>query len=146
MPADPNSKGGRHFTYGFGLRICAGRHVANNTLFIHVTRVLWTCTIEPMRNVHSSLRVVQYSDLSNLMYAHPINLPLVFARSSRCLKLECHTNRSDGTHSWLPPLAASPVYRWAHHSSLLKIYICSADTFAIANSRTPHYVYRCSPQ
>ena len=33
-----------HFTYGFGRRICAGRHVSNNSLFIAM--VLWTMSIE----------------------------------------------------------------------------------------------------
>ncbi|KAI7547780.1 hypothetical protein KC331_g4808 [Hortaea werneckii] len=33
--------------FGFGRRICAGRHVARNGLFIKVARLLWTFNIEP---------------------------------------------------------------------------------------------------
>ncbi|KAJ4470435.1 cytochrome P450 [Lentinula aciculospora] len=36
-----------HFTYGFGKRICVGRHVANNTLFIQIAFILWAFNITP---------------------------------------------------------------------------------------------------
>ncbi|PBK94425.1 cytochrome P450 [Armillaria gallica] len=35
-----------HVTYGFGRRICLGRHVANNSLFIDIAMVLWAMNIE----------------------------------------------------------------------------------------------------
>jgi cytochrome P450 len=63
-PTHPNSKGEGHFTYGFGRRICVGRHVANNTLFIDIANILWACTIEPARNHDGSL--VEYNDHANL--------------------------------------------------------------------------------
>ncbi|KAJ3790361.1 cytochrome P450 [Lentinula aff. detonsa] len=34
-----------HFSYGFGKRICVGRHVANNSLFIHFAYLLWAFNI-----------------------------------------------------------------------------------------------------
>ncbi|KAJ3711624.1 cytochrome P450 [Lentinula guzmanii] len=34
-----------HFSYGFGKRICVGRHVANNSLFIHIAYLLWAFNI-----------------------------------------------------------------------------------------------------
>ncbi|KAI9451954.1 cytochrome P450 [Russula earlei] len=36
-----------HFTYGFGRRICVGKHVANNSLFIDFAVMLWACTFKP---------------------------------------------------------------------------------------------------
>ncbi|KAJ3775934.1 cytochrome P450 [Lentinula raphanica] len=36
-----------HFSYGFGKRICVGRHVANNSLFIHIAYMLWAFNIAP---------------------------------------------------------------------------------------------------
>ncbi|KAH6904896.1 cytochrome P450 [Coprinopsis sp. MPI-PUGE-AT-0042] len=63
-PTHPHSKGEGHFTYGFGRRICVGRYVANNTLFIDIAHILWACTIEPARNHDGSL--VQYNDHANL--------------------------------------------------------------------------------
>ncbi|KAJ4470457.1 cytochrome P450 [Lentinula aciculospora] len=41
--ADTRDEG--HFTYGFGKRICIGRHVANNSLFIHIAFLLWALNI-----------------------------------------------------------------------------------------------------
>ncbi|KAJ3805577.1 cytochrome P450 [Lentinula lateritia] len=36
-----------HFSYGFGRRICVGRHVAENSLFITACTILWALHIEP---------------------------------------------------------------------------------------------------
>ncbi|KAF8463381.1 cytochrome P450, partial [Russula ochroleuca] len=30
-----------HFSYGFGRRLCVGRHMANNSLFINIAVILW---------------------------------------------------------------------------------------------------------
>ena len=35
-----------HFSYGFGRRICVGRHVADNSLFINIAVILWATNIE----------------------------------------------------------------------------------------------------
>ncbi|THU91684.1 cytochrome P450 [Dendrothele bispora CBS 962.96] len=39
-----------HVTYGFGQRICVGRHVANNGLFIQIAMILWTMRLEPAKD------------------------------------------------------------------------------------------------
>ena len=51
----PETKEEGHVTYGFGRRICVGKHVANNSLFIDIAMMLWACTIEPAKdeNGHS---------------------------------------------------------------------------------------------
>ncbi|KAJ4479616.1 cytochrome P450 [Lentinula edodes] len=41
--ADTRDEG--HVTYGFGKRICVARHVANNSLFIHIAFLLWALNI-----------------------------------------------------------------------------------------------------
>jgi cytochrome P450 len=46
-PGPTDSKEEGHFTYGFGRRICIGRHVANNSLFVDIAVVLWAMNIEP---------------------------------------------------------------------------------------------------
>ncbi|KAA1470685.1 cytochrome P450 [Dentipellis sp. KUC8613] len=43
-PVDTKEEG--HVTYGFGPRICVGRHFANNTLFINIAMMLWALNIE----------------------------------------------------------------------------------------------------
>jgi cytochrome P450 len=35
-----------HFSYGFGGRLCVGRHMADNSLFINIATLLWAMKIE----------------------------------------------------------------------------------------------------
>ncbi|KAJ3898383.1 cytochrome P450 [Lentinula edodes] len=46
-----------HASYGFGKRICVGRHVANNSLFIHIAFLLWAF------NITAEVDVGGHSDL-----------------------------------------------------------------------------------
>ena len=46
----PETKEEGHVTYGFGRRVCVGKHVANNSLFIDIAMMLWACTIEPAKD------------------------------------------------------------------------------------------------
>ncbi|KAI0027579.1 cytochrome P450 [Vararia minispora EC-137] len=41
QPSPPDTKDEGHVTYGFGRRICAGRHVANDALFAAISTILW---------------------------------------------------------------------------------------------------------
>jgi len=45
-PCDPDTQQEGHATYGFGRRICVGRHVANNSLYIDIASLLWASWIE----------------------------------------------------------------------------------------------------
>ncbi|KAF5369064.1 hypothetical protein D9758_002927 [Tetrapyrgos nigripes] len=49
---DPKSDG--HFTFGFGQRVCVGRYVANNFLFITCAMVLWAMRLEPIKDAEGS--------------------------------------------------------------------------------------------
>jgi len=49
-PAIVDTKEESHVTYGFGRRICPGRYIANNSLFIDIATILWALTIEPARD------------------------------------------------------------------------------------------------
>lgn len=68
-PALVDTKDESHFTYGFGRkhlllvgraksliyfigRICVGRHVANNSIFIDIAMMLWACNIEHVKDEH----------------------------------------------------------------------------------------------
>ncbi|KAK0205295.1 cytochrome P450 [Desarmillaria ectypa] len=46
-PAPAGTREENHVSFGFGRRICVGRHVANNTLFAVIAMVLWAMDIEP---------------------------------------------------------------------------------------------------
>jgi len=43
-PIETNQEG--HSTFGFGRRICVGKHLANDSLFIHTARILWAVSLE----------------------------------------------------------------------------------------------------
>ncbi|KZT06281.1 cytochrome P450 [Laetiporus sulphureus 93-53] len=51
-PADTKDEG--HVTYGFGRRICVGRHVANYSLFIDIATILWALKLEPERDAEGN--------------------------------------------------------------------------------------------
>ncbi|KAF8489337.1 cytochrome P450 [Russula emetica] len=46
LDASGDLKKDRHFSYGFGSRICAGRYMADNSLFINIAVLLWAMKIE----------------------------------------------------------------------------------------------------
>jgi len=47
-PIETNQEG--HVSFGFGRRICVGKHLANDSLFIHTARILWTANLECVKD------------------------------------------------------------------------------------------------
>ncbi|KAH9992003.1 cytochrome P450 [Russula compacta] len=47
-PPDTQDEG--HVVYGFGKRICVGRHLANNTMFIAFAVILWAMELAPAKD------------------------------------------------------------------------------------------------
>ncbi|KAI0031184.1 cytochrome P450, partial [Vararia minispora EC-137] len=45
-PAPPETKDEGHIAFGFGKRICIGRHVANDALFAAIATILWAFKLE----------------------------------------------------------------------------------------------------
>ncbi|KAK7453396.1 hypothetical protein VKT23_011659 [Stygiomarasmius scandens] len=67
---DETSEG--HSTYGFGQRICAGRHVANNGLYIQIAMILWTLRLEaPLDNNGNPLKPDVNAEDSNGIFNRP---------------------------------------------------------------------------
>jgi cytochrome P450 len=54
-PGPSQAKEEGHFGYGFGRRICLGRHVANNSLFIDISIILWASKIERKKDASGQL-------------------------------------------------------------------------------------------
>ena len=54
-PGPPDTKEESHFTYGFGRRLCVGRHVANNSLFIDIAILLWATKMERKKDASGRL-------------------------------------------------------------------------------------------
>jgi len=49
-PAQPDTKEDGHVSFGFGRRICVGRHIANNSLLIDIACLLWAANIKPAKD------------------------------------------------------------------------------------------------
>jgi cytochrome P450 len=47
-PKETNQEG--HVSFGFGRRVCVGKHLANDSLFIHTARTLWATSIKCARD------------------------------------------------------------------------------------------------
>ena len=47
-PIETNQEG--HSTFGFGRRICVGKHLANDSIFIHTARILWAANLECVKD------------------------------------------------------------------------------------------------
>jgi len=54
-PGPPDAKETGHVTYGFGRRLCVGRYVANDSLFISIAILLWACKIERKKDASGQL-------------------------------------------------------------------------------------------
>jgi cytochrome P450 len=44
-----------HFSYGFGSRICVGRHMADSSLFINIATLLWAMNFERKKDASGGL-------------------------------------------------------------------------------------------
>jgi len=54
-PGPPDTKEESHFTFGFGRRLCVGRHLANNSLFIDIAILLWATKVERKKDGSGNL-------------------------------------------------------------------------------------------
>ncbi|KAH9002678.1 cytochrome P450 [Lactarius hatsudake] len=54
-PGPPDTKEESHVTFGFGRRLCVGRHVANNSLFIDIAILLWALKFERKKDATGKL-------------------------------------------------------------------------------------------
>jgi cytochrome P450 len=50
LPGPRETNGEGHVTFGFGRRVCVGKHLANESLFITTARILWAATLKCARD------------------------------------------------------------------------------------------------
>ena len=69
-PAETREEG--HSTYGFGRRICMGRHVANDSLFMYMATTLWAANFERVRDQdgQETHLDVAFVDTGMVLYVH----------------------------------------------------------------------------
>ena len=61
-PGPPDTQDEGHVVYGFGKRICVGRHVANDTMFIAFALMLWAMDLVPAKDEHGKDIPVNVND------------------------------------------------------------------------------------
>ncbi|KAH9028797.1 cytochrome P450, partial [Lactarius hengduanensis] len=72
-PCSPETKEEGHISYGFGRRVCPGKHVANNSLFIDIAMVLWACNIEAGKDEHGNVISIDVDGwVENGLLIHPV--------------------------------------------------------------------------
>ncbi|KAK7449191.1 hypothetical protein VKT23_013337 [Stygiomarasmius scandens] len=72
-PAVEDTKDESHFTFGFGRRICVGRHVANYGLFIDIACILWACHILPVKDASGKLILpVEDKEVNHGLVVRPV--------------------------------------------------------------------------
>ncbi|KAH9035787.1 cytochrome P450 [Lactarius pseudohatsudake] len=72
-PCSPETKEEGHVSYGFGRRVCVGKHVANNSLFINMAMTLWACNIEPGKDEHGNVIPIDVDgSVENGLIVHPV--------------------------------------------------------------------------
>ena len=75
-PGSSDIKEQGHFTYGFGRRICVGRHMADNSLFINIAVMLWSAKIERKKDASGNfypLDLHKWVDIGLVASANIIN-------------------------------------------------------------------------
>lgn len=73
--AFPDTKEEGHHSYGFGYRICVGRHLANNALFMSMAMLLWAMNIERAKDADGNLIPVDINkceDHGIVVYVFPL--------------------------------------------------------------------------
>ena len=58
-PRETNQEG--HVTFGFGRRICVGKHLANDSLFILTARILWAANLKCVQDENRKERLLDAS-------------------------------------------------------------------------------------
>jgi len=53
---DPNDRD--HFSYGAGRRVCPGVHIAEKSLFLNISRLLWAFNVTKKANVEPNAEMV----------------------------------------------------------------------------------------
>jgi cytochrome P450 len=64
-PKETNREG--HVSFGFGRRVCVGKHLANESLFIQTARILWAASLKCARDENGKERLPDTSTLVDVV-------------------------------------------------------------------------------
>ncbi|KZV67838.1 cytochrome P450 [Peniophora sp. CONT] len=85
----PGTKEDGHFAFGFGRRVCVGKHVASNSLFIQIAMSLWSSTLSNVKN--QKIDVEAYHDEGLVVRPQPFRVDIQprFPEALAMLTQEC---------------------------------------------------------
>ncbi|KAK4047662.1 hypothetical protein OIO90_006091 [Microbotryomycetes sp. JL221] len=62
----------KHFAFGFGRRICPGMHIAERSLFIVFSRLMWACNITNAKDEQGQIIPIDVDRFSEGFSSHPV--------------------------------------------------------------------------
>lgn len=71
--ADPSKRD--HYVFGAGRRICQGMHVAERSLFLAMSRMLWAFNFNIVRHEHGATLIPDPSKLTQGLFVMPVDFP-----------------------------------------------------------------------
>ncbi|KAF9040485.1 cytochrome P450, partial [Hymenopellis radicata] len=77
-PAFARTKNESHNTFGFGRRICVGRYLANNSLFLNMASILWMFNIYPPVNADGSPVPLSEDTINEGLVVRPLPYDHIF--------------------------------------------------------------------
>ncbi|VDB97880.1 unnamed protein product [Peniophora sp. CBMAI 1063] len=85
----PGTKDDGHFSFGFGRRVCIGKHVATNSLFIQIAMSLWASTLTNVKD--QAIDVDAFLDEGLIMRPMPFQVYIQprFSEATVLLAQEC---------------------------------------------------------
>ncbi|KLO13132.1 cytochrome P450 [Schizopora paradoxa] len=82
--ASPSDLTGGHYGFGFGRRICPGRYLASQTIWIAITRIMWAFRLEHATSPDGKPMKVDTNLSTTQIISRPLSFPLaIFPRTQR---------------------------------------------------------------
>lgn len=72
-----------HFAFGSGRRICPGMHVAERSLFLGMTRLLWAFDFLPKLDAEGKEMVIDTEELTQGFVVRPVEFPALIRPRSK---------------------------------------------------------------
>lgn len=80
---NPDATKRDHFLFGAGRRLCQGMHIADRSLFLAISRMLWAFDFHPARDEHGKNIVPDPNDLTEGLFVVPKPFPAKIVPRSR---------------------------------------------------------------
>ncbi|KZV67274.1 cytochrome P450 [Peniophora sp. CONT] len=90
----PGTKDENHHTFGFGRRICLGRHIANDSLFIDIATCLWAFSFTNPKDQVINMNALVDEGLTFRPKPFEIKVIPRFPEALKVLSVECELRRS----------------------------------------------------